>query len=195
RKIWFFSEGETDFSGRRIAVGGVLYEPEEGARDCVVLVPEEEDGPRYQEQLLSEGHAVFRFYPRGIGAAKSLDAPGITAIRSSVGKILSPAYRRGCDAVMCGTGTAALRTYDVIRAVDLMQQSYENVSLAGEGNSSLYALLAASVVETTAQVFAPPVPYAEYVLNKDYDRKEREEVFGILEYFDIPLLIEKLATK
>ncbi|MBE7036138.1 MAG: hypothetical protein E7403_02455 [Ruminococcaceae bacterium] len=195
RKIWFFSEGETDFTARRIAVCGVLYEPENGAKNCVVLVPEDEDGEQYQERFLKEGKAVFRFYPRGIGALKSLDAPGITMIRSAIGKILSPEYRRNCDLIMCGTSTAALRTYDVVRAVDFMRKSYDNVTICGMGTSSLYALLAASVTDVTAQVFEVPVPYAEYVQNKEYDRKEREEVFGILEYFDIPLLIDKLAEK
>lgn len=193
KKIWFFSEGERDFTKRRIAVCGLLYEPESGAKECVVLVPEDEDGEQYQEGFLQEGKAVFRFYPRGIGALKSLDAPDITMIRSAIGKILSPEYRRNCDLTMCGTSGAALRTYDVVCAVDLMKKQYEHVTLAGVGNSSLYALLAASVTETTAQVFEAPLPYAEYVQNKDYDRGEREEVFGILEYFDIPLLIDKLT--
>ena len=76
-----------------------------------------------------------------------------------------------------------------------MRKQYENVTLAGAGNSCVYALLAASITETTAQVFDVPLPYAEYVQNKDYERKEREEIFGILKYFDIQLLVDKLAVK
>lgn len=192
RKIWFFSEGESSFS-RRIAVCGVLMEPA-GAKKCVILIQNNQECTRYYEQLLKEGNAVFLFYPRGIGAIKSLDASNITVIRSSVGKILSPEYRRNCDASMCGTSVAALRTYDALRAFDLMKNYYDEISFTGVDSCSIYALLAASVARTTARVFEPPQPYADFVEHIDYQRNEREEIFGILKEFDLPLLIAQLET-
>lgn len=191
RRTWFFSEGETSFD-RRIAVCGCLMSSCENPKKCVILIQDDQNDTQYYEKLLKEGNAVYLFYPRGIGAAKSLDAPNITVIKSSVGSILSPEYRRNCDAVMCGTSLASLRTYDALRAFDFMKTLYEDVSFAGVKKCALYALLAAAVSETTACVFDPPAPYSEFVENIDYDRNEREEVFGILEYFDIPLLIDKL---
>ena len=192
KMVWFFSEGEADFSpfARKIAVCGVLYEPA-GAKECVILLDDNEDS-EYVGRLIGEGKAVFHFFPRGIGAIKSLDAPNITVIKSSIGKILSPEYRRGCDACMCGTSTAALRTYDTLRAFDFVKTFYNEITFAGEGSCSLYALLAAGVAEKEAEVYNAPVSYEELVENLDYQRNEREEVFGILEHFDIPFLIEKL---
>ena len=193
RKVWFFSEGESDFSGRRTAVCGVLMEPEKPKR-CVILLQDRQDTTQYYEPLLQEGNAVFLFYPRGIGAAESLDAPNITAIRSSVGQILSPEYRRNCDAMMCGTSFAALRTYDALRAFDLMRQFYDNIHFVGIGKCALYALCAAAVAETTASVSDDPVPYGDFIKDIDYDRNEREEVFGILREFDLPLLTAVLQN-
>jgi len=192
KKIWFFSEGEADFSpyARKIAVCGILYEPEE-CNECVIFVSDNEDS-EYVEKLLNQKKAVFQFFPRGIGANTSLDAPNITIIKSSVGSILSPQYRRGCDACMCGTSTAALRTYDTLRAYDYVKTRYEKISFAGEGYCVLYSLLAASITEKNAEVFNAPESYLDMVKNVDYQRNEREEVFGILEKFDIPFLAEKL---
>lgn len=192
KKLWFFSEGESDFSpyAKKIAVCGSLYEPD-GAEECVILVSDDED-TKYLDKLLAEKKSVFQFFPRGIGALKSLDAPNITVIKSAVGSILSPEYRRGCDASMCGTSIAALRTYDVLRAYDYIKSFYKNISFAGEDFCSLYTLLAASITDSCAVVFDAPVSYEELVQELDYQRNEREEVFGILRYFDIPFLAEKL---
>jgi len=192
KKMWFYSEGEADFSpyAKKIAVCGNLYEPKD-ADECVILISDNEE-TEYVEKLLAEGKSVFQFFPRGIGANKSLDAPNITVIKSSVGSILSPEYRRGCDACMCGTSIAALRTYDTLRAYDYIKEFYKNISFAGEGFCALYSLLAASITECTAEVFDAPISYEELVKNLDYQRNEREEVFGILEQFDIPFLEKKL---
>lgn len=191
RLLWFFSEGESEFNGMRTAVCGILYEPE-NAKECVILVQNNQEDIKYCKNYLSEGKAVFMFYPRGIGANKSLDAPNITTIKSSVGKILSPEYRRNCDAAMLGTSIAALRTYDCLRAYDLMTAYYKNISFAGVSTCALYALAAASVAETTSEVFDEPISYESLATDPEYQRNDREEVFGILEYFDIPLLAEKL---
>lgn len=156
-----------------------------------IEISDNEDS-EYVRKLTDEKKAVFHFFPRGIGALASLDAPNITVIRSSIGKILSPEYRRGCDACMCGTSTAALRTYDALRAFDYIKTVYEKITFAGDGFCSLYALLAASVAETTAEVYNAPISYEELVQNLEYQRNDREEVFGILEHFDIPFLIKKL---
>lgn len=193
RKVWFFSEGESDFSDRRIAVCGVLMEPA-GAKKCVILLQDSQECTQHYERFLQEGNAVFLFYPRGIGAIKSLDLPNITGIKSSVGKILSPEYRRNCDAVMCGTSVAALRTYDTLRAYDLIKQYYDDISFAGDTRCALYALLAASVAGTTAECVEPPVSYADFVRNPDYQRDEQLEVFGILKEFDLPFLAALMKT-
>ena len=93
---------------------------------------------------------------------------------------------------MLGTSIAALRTYDCLRAYDLMTAYYKNISFAGVSTCALYALAAASVAETTSEVFDEPISYESLATDPEYQRNDREEVFGILEYFDIPLLAEKL---
>jgi len=191
RKLWFFSEGETNFRGPRIAVAGVLYEPED-AKGCEIVVDPDTDVSETVERRLSEGYAVLLFSPRGIGPVRSLDAPGIRS-PSIRGELLSPAYRRSCDAIMCGTSTTALRVYDCLRAYDLMRETYADIRFTGVGASCVTALLAALLTGTHGTAVDPPEPYEALVRDRDYIMRDVPDIPGMLTAFDLPLLIRAAA--
>ncbi|MBO5480912.1 MAG: acetylxylan esterase [Clostridia bacterium] len=150
RKIWFFSVGEEDFMGKRIAVAGVLIEPK-NAKKCVILVVGEDCIDDIIDENIVKGNAVFVFSARGLGAIKSLDAEGM--IRPSVfGELANPEYRRNSDAQMIGMSVTALRVYDCVRAFDFIKQSYNTVAFAGRGKEAVYALMAAAITDTNAKV-------------------------------------------
>lgn len=189
RKIWFFSVGEEDFMGKRIAVAGVLIEPE-NAKKCVILVADEACVDDMIDENVTKGNAVFVFYARGLGAIKSLDAGGMD--RPSVfGKLANPEYRRNSDAQMLGTSDAALRVYDCVRAFDFIKQSYAEITFAGRGREAVYALMAAAITDEKASVCDLPPSFESIVKTKKYVKTYEMNITGVLKEFDIPLL-EKL---
>ncbi len=186
RKVWFFSCGESRFDDRRIVVAGVLYETE-NCNKCVILISDREDETERIAQYIAENTAVFLFYPQGIGPLQSLDAPGISC-PTVFGDLASPEYRRNCDAIMCGTTVTALRTYDAIRAFDFVKRFYSDIAYAGHGVCGVYALLAAAVTETTADVRQLPASFESIVRDRKYKKTNELNIPGVLTQFDIPLL-------
>ncbi len=193
RKFMFFTVGEEDFlGGRRIAVSGTLLEPKD-AKKCVVLVSNYDDNDEFIDRELSNGNAVFVFYPRGFGASETLDADGI-GDPTVFGRLVSPEFRRNSDAQMLGTSNAAFRVYDCAMAYDFIKQSYSEVTFAGSGESAVYALMTAGITDTTAEVSELPPSFESIVRDKFFVKPNQMNITGVLKEFDIPLLV-KLLTK
>ncbi len=177
---------------KRCAVGGVLYEPD-GAKECVVLLPEEDDWEEKRTALLDAGKAVYLFYPRGMGACKAADQ-GLLSPIVTHGRPLDLEYRHNCDAIMCGTTMAALRIWDAVRAWDVIGPWFDKVSFAGTGVTALYALCSAAITDADVAVENVPLPMAETLSKVEYENRLAPEIPGILREFDLPLLVKVLTS-
>ena len=140
-------------------------------------------------QTCAEGRAVMVLDPTGVG--------GVTP--HSVAEPLSRygGIRRGADdLIWLGDSLPALRTYDVIRALDVLPQVpnvlREGVRLYGSGRYAVYAQLAAALDSRVRdlEIVDGPGSYAAWVSARHYDTHDLKSVLlpGMLRHFDLPEL-------
>jgi len=198
RKLFFFSEED-------ILCTGVLFERSENpSRHCTIYVSnnstmELEQNHADIEKLLEQG-AVLVFDPRGIGAAASRPVY-LDESATGMGITFNNYYKLNSDAQQMGTSLYAMRVYDILRAYDLMTGyfAFENITLAGRDYGAVDILTAAALSEDSAEpvrtiVFGTTISFEELVRTEYYRIDPRNNIYGILQYYDVPLLKKVLGT-
>jgi dienelactone hydrolase len=145
-KIFFFSVPD-------IVVTGVLVHPPNMPDDAplpatlLLLENGTNDIPASRpriEALLRQGHRVFVFDVRGVGALTEYAVwPGCEH------ETFNPEFKLGCDAMMLGLSTLGLRVFDVLRGTDYLRSRADvsQVHLRGVRSGAVFAFFAA-VLET-----------------------------------------------
>lgn len=98
------------------------------------------------------------------------------------------------DLMWLGDSMAALRTYDVLRAIELVQQLPgilgSDIQLYAYGRQGLYAQLAAALNNSIEDidVVGGIESFTKFVRSRHYDRYDIASIIfpGILKYFDLP---------
>ena len=149
------------------------------------------------ERLLSGGHRLFVFDPRGIGAVESRPV-------NPHGHPHGSDFRLACDAMMLGTSTLGLRAFDVLRGYDYLRGRPDvgtgPLGLVGVGEMALVAYFAAALEEGfTELTFAEMlVSYRDLVETRFYDGRRYDMEFmawGLLPGCDLPDLAPCLAPR
>lgn len=198
RKLFFFSEED-------ILCTGVLYEHADAPfKHCTVYVSDDSTKEMKQnhsdiEKLLEQG-AVLVFDPRGIGAAASR-AVYPNEQTTGMGIFFNNYYKLNSETQQMGISLYAMRVYDVLRAYDLMTGffRFESITFAGRNYGAVDILTAAAIADTEAEnirtiVFGKTISFEELVRTEYYHIDPRNNIHGILQYYDVPLLKKVLGT-
>jgi hypothetical protein len=185
--IFFFTEPE-------IATGGIYIEREGAKSEKSVLWVHDEGVNRIfkenhaLEQLLQHSN-IFAFDPRGNGNNRSREVNGRPFY-----EMFGTEYKLGCDARMLSTPLAGLRVFDLIRALDYLQQESPGVQLAiaGTGISAIYTLLAGVVDDRVKEITLINLPpsFKNIVETRFYRYDIRMHWYGVLKHFDLPEIVE-----
>lgn len=142
-------------------------------------------------QLLAKGD-VFLFDPRGNGQASSRPVNGRPFY-----EMYGTEYKLGWDAQMMKTTLTALRVFDVLRACDFIRRFHpgKKLSLGGKGVGAVYALLAAALEDEVERVYLENmVPsFAELAKERLYKYDTRYQMYGILNFFDLPDVVRAVG--
>jgi hypothetical protein len=111
-----------------------------------------------------------------------------------VEEFFSTLHKLATDLWWLGDDLAALRTYDVLRAAELLWQwpelAIEETHLYGKGLHGLYAQLAAALEPrfNSLQVEESLKSYEEFVCSRHYSARGIHQILlhGALKYFDLP---------
>jgi hypothetical protein len=155
----------------------------------------------HKEWILQQcilGRAVFILDASGMGAMKPSDFNA-----SPHFGFYGVIYKLCHDLIWLGDSIAALRTFDVVRALDMLDER-KNIlksdhKVFGSGNYGLYALLAASVDNRIHELDVADcfISFSEIVKSKRYysDMDISSVVLpGVLRHFDLPDLSLWLAA-
>lgn len=200
-KIYFFSAPD-------IVVTGVLVHPR-GAdpkkrlpATMLLLERGTSDVPSKRtriESLAREGHRVFVFDVRGIGAVK---VRSVGPHDESELQMFNTEYKLGCDAMMLGLSTLGLRVFDVLRGYDYLRtrSDISTVGVHGIGSGALFAYFAAALEGGVASVTAEDMLYSyrnlvetRYYSQPTYGLKTM--AWGILRHFDLVDLLPCLRGR
>ncbi len=137
----------------------------------------------------SLGRSVLVLDVSGVGVCKPNKAGGYELLESG-GLIQKLAY----DLIWLGDSLAALRTYDVLRAVDMLEEWYGikkgDIRLYGHGRYGVYAQLAAFLDDRIlkAEAVQGMGSYAAWAGARHYDSYDIHSVIlpEALKYFDLP---------
>lgn len=137
----------------------------------------------------SSGKSVLVLDVTGVGTGKPNKTGGYPLL--DFGGLVQ---KLGCDLIWLGDSLAALRTYDVTRAVDMLAEWYgirkEDIGFYAYGRYGVYAQLAAFLVGCTGavEVVNGMGSYAEWVGARHYDHYDINSVIlpDVLKYFDLP---------
>ena len=198
RKLFFFSEED-------ILCTGVLFDHADApSKHCTIYVSNNSTNEMEQnhadiEHLLKEG-SVLVFDPRGIGAAASRPVRP-DEYKTAMGTTFNNYYKLNSDAQQMGTSLYAMRVYDILRAYDLMTGyfAFETVTFAGRDYGAVDILTAAALIDVS-NVPIPTVTFGETIsfevlVRTEYYRIDpRNNIHGLLQYFDVPLLKKVLGT-
>jgi hypothetical protein len=142
-----------------------------------------------RERLSTPGCAVFVVDLSGCGAiATRLINP------RPVDEFLGTLHKLATDLCWLGDNLAALRTYEVLRAAEMLRQWHEmgvqKIQLYGEGLHSLYIQLVAALEPQfqPVQTESGLESYEKLVLSRHYCMRDIYSVLlhGALRYFDLP---------
>ena len=103
-------------------------------------------------------------------------------------------FKLNHDMVWLGDSLAAMRVYDVIRAVDVINEindlKNEDIKLYTHGNYGIYAKLAAALncKITNVEAVGCIDSYREWISSRYYDHYNIMSIVlpGMLQYFDLP---------
>ncbi len=137
------------------------------------------------------GRAVLILDVSGVGGAAPVPFNNMPPLGFS-GVIFKLAY----DLIWLGDSIAALRTYDTIRAVDMIEACDDldknNIMIYGCGSCGIYGLLASFLDKRIRRIDIPGnmQSYADVVNLRHYEPHDVMSVVipGVLNYFDIPEL-------
>lgn len=192
------------FSAPDIVVTGVMIHPRQTGEvvqtDLVLLERGSSDIPAQRthlEQLLRQGHRLFVFDPRGMGAveARPVLAGGNWEIHGSE-------YKLACDAMMLGISTLGLRVFDVLRGLAYLRTRPDcagvPLGLYGLGFGGLLAYLAAALDGKVDSVVAEDMLHSYWDLAHTRYYNERANdmwslAWGLLRRFDLPDLLPCIA--
>jgi hypothetical protein len=122
------------------------------------------------EAQLAAGKAVFVADLSGMGQLEPYPCSPLAPLYANYGTM----YKLCCDMLMLGDSIPALRTFDLLRALDvakLLPCANGVVELYGAGRSALYAKLAAMLADPTIALSLDPAieNYAEFLARVPYD--------------------------
>lgn len=199
RKLFFFSEED-------ILCTGVLFErTDKPSKHCSIYVSNESTQEMEQnhsdiERLLKEG-AVLVFDPRGIGAASSR-LVYLGEATTAMGTTFNNYYKLNSDAQQMGTSLYAMRVYDILRAHNLMTGyfAFETITFAGRDYGAVDILTAAALTDVSngpvpTVTFGETISFENLIRTEYYKIDPRNNIHGLLQYFDVPLLKKVLGTK
>lgn len=188
-KIFFFSEEDIVVDGIYISKG------EEQKNTTILLMNDGTDDIKNHKELIDkllENGDVFVFDPRGIGAAKSR----IINNRDMDYNVYETEFKLNSDAIMMGTSLTALKVYDVLRAIDYINQRQEGkeISIAIKGDGAIWGLISALLYNDINKVFINDmVPsFEEVVTSKYFNIDTGKSIYGVLKNFDLPQIIDAL---
>lgn len=194
RKFFFFTEEDI------LCTGVLLEHTDVPNTHCTIYVSDNstEEMEKYKKdiQTLLKDGAVFVFDPRGTGASKARKVYP-TIATTHMGITFNNYYKLNCDAQMMGTSLYAFRVYDILRAYDLMTGylDFVEVDLAGRNYGAVDILTAAVLLEDTqTTVFGSTISFEEIVRTEYYHIDPRNNIHGLLQAYDVPLLKRVLGT-
>ncbi|MHA6484994.1 alpha/beta hydrolase family protein [Paenibacillus sp. strain BS8-2] len=182
------------FSEQGIMVGGIMIEREENTADrtTVLLLEDGTKGIHTHDDWLVDLTAesrVFVFEPRGTGVFRAKAVNG-----REYNTMFGTEYKLGCDARLLGRPLAGMRVFDVLRAIDYaaMRNPGAKLSVAGQGYSAIYALLAGIIDDRVDEIRLENMPhsFADLVETRFYTYDVRNHWYGVLQHFDLPELID-----
>ena len=196
-KIWYFSEPD-------ICVAGALVHPTKAGpdtqTDVLLLENGTNDGEAERsriESLLRQGHRLFIFDPRGVGAVESRPfARG--------GSPHHQEYRAGCDAYMMESSTLGARVFDVLRAFDYLvtrdDVNSKRIGVHGVAGGAIWAYLAAALDERWCAVTCENMlhSYRDLASHRYYESRRygfRMMAYGLLKHFDLADLLPAIAPR
>jgi hypothetical protein len=95
------------------------------------------------------------------------------------------------DLEWMGDSMVALRTYEALRALDVLAEwpelNREDVRFYAEGRSGVHAALAAALAPTVAVEWKDRFKFRDFVRTRSYDAKDLKPYIlpGVLRYFEI----------
>ena len=192
--VFFFSE-------LNITVCGVLMENQKlKTKDILppLTIYTSAEGTRKQklhevslDDLLSRSD-VLDFDPRGLGIAGPRNLNG----KDDRAAIHGTLFKLNYDSIMLGTSLMAQQVFDIVRAYEFaVQHGYRDIRFAGHGYGGVLALLAAAVTGCKAELENLPPSFTEMATAQIYHYYPLNEVFNLLNHFDIPELITALGDK
>ena len=143
------------------------------------------------EKLLDKG-AVLLFDVRGSGSVPLREYN--YSHGTSVGMFINTFYIHNCYAKMFKTSMYAYRTFDVVRATDLLKDffGFTTVNICGKDFANLYTLTA-SVITGDKAIVSGELPRISEVFDKTYYHiTPNVDIHGILKHYDVPLLVKTL---
>jgi hypothetical protein len=208
--VWFFSQPD-------VCVTGIMLHPRGGAHavqtDLVLLPRGTNSIPRERlrvESLLSQGHRLFVFDPRGLGAVETrpLNSRDRWADEGTE-------FKLACDAMMLGGSTLGLRVFDALRGLAFLRQ-YEAggatmgstpgsvcaasapIGIYGLGFGALVGYLAAALDGRVASVTVEDMLVSYWILahTRYYSAdlyRNWAVAWGTLAHFDLPDLLRCIA--
>ncbi|NMA82522.1 MAG: hypothetical protein GX962_01505 [Epulopiscium sp.] len=135
-----------------------------------------------------KGKTVFVLNTSGVGAI----APYPFGTRG-INEVFGTIYKLGDDLIRQGDSICALRTYDVLRMVDVLQEfegvDAENISVYAYGNQGIYAQLATFIDPRIKLIsIERSIPtFSDWVGRRYYDIVDTMSIVlpEVLQYFDI----------
>ena len=188
-KIFFFSQPN-------IVVTGIMIHPKHDIEviqtDLVIFekgtnqIPDMRD---WLEQRLADGHRIFVYDLRGIGAVEMRPVNRNNHPHST-------AYKLASDAIMLGISTLGLRVFDVLRGYDYLHSRPDvaMVGLYGLQKGAVYAYFAGALEDRFASLEFEDllISYRNLAETRYYDQEHYNleiAAWGILQEFDLPDLL------
>lgn len=196
-KVFFQSDSDIVTTGILVRDSNV-----DTSMPTVTLLPhgtvDIEDYEDSVNQWAHERGVVLVFDPRGIGGVRSREVNTPLANGGEYFDYHGTEYKLASDALMTGTSLLALRTFDVLRAIDYLRHrtDSEQLGIVGAGDRSFSALYAAVADSDVASVTVEDVPSFR-------DRATTEEItpnfgltaFDVVGEFDVPQLLTALEGR
>ncbi|SEP02829.1 Acetyl xylan esterase (AXE1) [Halogranum amylolyticum] len=150
------------------------------------------------KQWAHERGVVLIFDPRGIGGVRAREVNTPLANGGEYFDYHGTEYKLASDALMTGTSLLALRTFDVLRAIDYFRHRTggEQFGIVGAGDRSFSALYAAVADSGVASVTVEDVlSFQDRATTKEITPNFGLTVFDVVGKFDVPQLLTALDDR
>ncbi len=193
RRLFFFTEQD-------VICTAILIENLNVKNDvCTIFVSanstsEVEKNRDKIEKLLERG-AVLILDTRGSGGVKLREYNYV--MENKYGRFIDTTFIHNSYAHMLGTSLYAMKTFDVVRAYDLLKSyfGFKDIAFAGNDFENLYTLSASAITDCNSIAFGKMVDFEDILVNPHYQISPIRDVFGILKNYDFKLLLKVLNTE